>query len=175
MARDFFRPCSVWCGWERYKTLPAGAKCVENGYFGRAGRVLYRLGSPRLRAGRVLYRHRPRVRYKVLPARSVGGWEREKVRPASSKQPKISVFWRAGRVFSRVSPRRPRAGRVFSRSSLSRACAGRTLSRVGPRRPHAGRPSFGTLCPADARHLPAAHQLHESRGCQPLPRAEGGY
>ena len=75
-------PCSAWWWWKRYKTLPAGAKCAEEGYFGRVGRVLYRLGLPGLRvgrvlyrlglpglrAGRVLYRHRPRVRYKVLPA-----------------------------------------------------------------------------------------------------------
>lgn len=41
------------------------------------------------------------VREIVRPARSDGGSEREKVRPASSKRPKIGGFWRAGRVFSR--------------------------------------------------------------------------
>ena len=77
-----FSPCSAWWWWKRYKTLPAGSKWAEKGYFGRAGRVLYRVGPtgpragrvlyrvipPGLCAGRVLYRHRPRVRYKVLPA-----------------------------------------------------------------------------------------------------------
>ena len=42
--RVTFLPCSAWCWWKRYKTLPAGAKCAEKGYFGRAGRVLYRVG-----------------------------------------------------------------------------------------------------------------------------------
>ena len=37
----------------------------------RAGRVLYRVGPPGVRAGRALSRHRPRMRYKVLPAWSV--------------------------------------------------------------------------------------------------------
>ena len=42
------------------------------------------------------------VREKVRPARSDGGCEREKVRPACEKWPKIGGLWRAGRVFSRV-------------------------------------------------------------------------
>ena len=42
------------------------------------------------------------VREKVRPARSDGGSEREKVRPAHEKWPKIGVFWCAGRVFSRT-------------------------------------------------------------------------
>ena len=39
------------------------------------------------------------VREKVRPAWSDGGCEREKVRPARSKHPKIGVFTFAGRVF----------------------------------------------------------------------------
>ena len=65
------------------------------------------------------------VREKVRPARSDGGREREKVRPAHEKWPKIGVLWRAGRVFSRKHRWRGRAGR--------------TLSRVSPWRPRAGR------------------------------------
>ena len=78
-------PC-VACYWrEREKILPACGKWAEIGALGRAGRVLYRYRPPGVRAGRVLYRvgppgvragralsrHRPRMRYKGLPAWSV--------------------------------------------------------------------------------------------------------
>ena len=56
------------------------------------------------------------AREKVRPARSDGGCEREKVRPAYEKWPKIGVFWRAGRSFSRKCSWRGCAGRVFSRA-----------------------------------------------------------
>ena len=55
------------------------------------------------------------VREKVRPAWSGGGCEREKVRPARSKHPKIGLFTLAGRTISRVGCWRGRAGRVFSR------------------------------------------------------------
>ena len=79
------------------------------------------------------------VREKVRPARSDGGCEREKVRPACSKWPKMSVLWRAGRTFSRVSTRGSVAGRTFSRVSTRGPVAGRTFSRVIPRGPAVGR------------------------------------
>ena len=60
------------------------------------------------------------VREKVRPAWPDGGCEREKVRPARSKHPKIGVFTRAGRVFSRKSCWRGGAGRVFSRQPTLR-------------------------------------------------------
>ena len=41
------------------------------------------------------------VREKVRPAWSDGGREREIVRPAHEKWPKIGVLWRAGRDYSR--------------------------------------------------------------------------
>ena len=48
-------PCSVaWC-WKREKILPACLKWPDFGVFGRAGRVLYRLGQGAAVAGRVLY------------------------------------------------------------------------------------------------------------------------
>ena len=47
------------------------------------------------------------VREKVRPACPDGGREREKVRPARSKHPKIGVFSLAGRTFSRQSALRP--------------------------------------------------------------------
>ena len=53
------------------------------------------------------------VREKVRPARSDGGCEREKVRPACEKWPKIGGLWRAGRTFSRQYRWMWRAGRVF--------------------------------------------------------------
>ena len=58
-------------------------------------------------------------------------------------------------------------GEFFLRKHRSRGCAGRTLSRASSR----GIPP-GNSCPASG-HLPAAHQLSESPGSQPLPRAEG--
>ena len=64
---------------------------------------------------------------------------REKVRPACSKWPKMSVLWRAGRTFSRVSTRGSVAGRTFSRVSTRGPVAGRTFSRVIPRGPAVGR------------------------------------
>ena len=55
------------------------------------------------------------VREKVRPARSDGGCEREIVRPACEKWPKIGGLWRAGRTFSRKSRWMGCAGRTFSR------------------------------------------------------------
>ena len=57
------------------------------------------------------------VREKVRPAWSDGGREREIVRPAHEKWPKIAVLWRAGRDYSRKRRWKGCVGRVFSRSS----------------------------------------------------------
>ena len=57
------------------------------------------------------------VREIVRPAWSDGGREREIVRPAHEKWPKIGVLWRAGRDYSRKRRWRGCVGRVFSRSS----------------------------------------------------------
>ena len=75
------------------------------------------------------------VREKVRPAWSDGGREREKVRPARLKHPKIGVFALAGRTFSRKIRRRGCAGRVFSRKSHWRGCVGRVFSRQSALRP----------------------------------------
>jgi len=56
------------------------------------------------------------VREKVRPAWPDGGREREKVRPAYEKWPKIGVFTLAGRVFSRKCGWRGGVGRVLSRT-----------------------------------------------------------
>ena len=69
------------------------------------------------------------VREKVRPVWSDGGREREKVRPARSKHPKIGVFTLAGRTFSRKCRWSGGAGRTFSRKSRWRGRAGRVLSR----------------------------------------------
>ena len=58
------------------------------------------------------------------PARSDGGHEREKVRPAHEKWPKLGGLWRAGRVFSRKCRWRGCAGRSFSRGSCCGAVPG---------------------------------------------------
>ena len=58
-------------------------------------------------------------------------------------------------------------GEFFCENTVVGGCAGRTLSRASSR----GIPP-GNSCPASG-HLPAAHQLSESPGSQPLPRAEG--
>ena len=49
-------PCSVAWWLNREKILPARLKWPDFGVFGRAGRVLYRLGPGAAVAGRVLYR-----------------------------------------------------------------------------------------------------------------------
>ena len=49
-------PCSVAWWWNREKVLPARLKWPDFGVFGRAGRVLYRLGQGTAVAGRALYR-----------------------------------------------------------------------------------------------------------------------
>ena len=56
------------------------------------------------------------MREKVRPAWSGGGCEREIVRPARSKHPRIGVFTLAGRVFSRKCGWRGGVGRVLSRT-----------------------------------------------------------
>ena len=70
------------------------------------------------------------VREKVRPAWPDGGRECEKVRPASSKRPKNTVFRRVGRTFSRKCRWRGRAGQVFSRKCRWMGHAGRTFSRL---------------------------------------------
>ena len=82
------------------------------------------------------------VREKVRPAWPDGGREREKVRPACSKHPKIGVLWRAGRTYSRKSRWSGRAGRVCGPAVVgSRASFDATRSRqLGP--------STGTLNPS---------------------------
>ena len=52
---------------------------------------------------------------KSSPCSAWRGCEREKVRPAHPKWPKISVFWRAGRTFSRKCRWRGCVGRVLLR------------------------------------------------------------
>ena len=69
------------------------------------------------------------VREIVRPARSDGGSEREKVRPAHEKWPKIDGLWRAGRIFSRKHRWRGCVGRTFSRKCRCRCRVGRTFSR----------------------------------------------
>ena len=56
-------PCSAPSASRRDKTHPARTKRAKKGYFGRAGRVLYRKWPRAARAGRILYRQRP---YAVL-------------------------------------------------------------------------------------------------------------
>ena len=79
------------------------------------------------------------VREKVRPAWPDGGREREKVRLARSKHPKIGVLCLAGRTFSRKCKWKGCAGRVFSRKRVWRGCAGRAFSRKGRRRGRVGR------------------------------------
>ena len=73
------------------------------------------------------------VREKVRPARSEGGWEREKVRPAHEKCPKNGVLWPAGRTFSRKHRWSGCTGRILSRVEWGRGRTGRILSRLPAR------------------------------------------
>ena len=105
-----------------------------------------RADHPRLHhyAGRYCRVLRP-VREKVRPARPDGGREREKVRPACSKWPKMGVLWRAGRSFSRLRLMECCAGRTFSRKCRWKPRAGRVFSRVNAKGPFVGR-SFSWSC-----------------------------
>ena len=96
-------PC-VACYWrEREKILPACGKWAKIGVFGRAGRVLYRVGPRGLRAGRVLYRRWFRMRYKVRPARLGGGGSGIKLSLLAQNALK-RVFWACRESFVPVSP-----------------------------------------------------------------------
>ena len=142
-------PCSVAWWWNREKILPAREKWPDFGVFGRAGRVLYRLGQGVGVAGRVLYRLSPgvavagRVLYRVSgglvleagessPCSVAWWWNREKILPAREKWPDFGVFGRAGRVLYRLGPGAAVAGRVLYRSGQGAAVAGRVLYRLGP-------------------------------------------
>ena len=89
---------------------------------------------------------------------------REKVRPACSKWPKMSVLWRAGRTFSRVSTRGSVAGRTFSRVSTRGSVAGRTFSRVSTRGPVAGR-TFSRVIPRGPAVGRTCSRVKWGRGC----------
>ena len=140
-------PCSVAWWWNREKILPAREKWPDFGVFGRAGRVLYRLGQGVGVAGRVLYRLSPgvavagRVLYRVSgglvleagensPCSVAWWWNREKILPAREKWPDFGVFGRAGRVLYRLGQGVGVAGRVLYRLSPGVAVAGRVLYRV---------------------------------------------
>ena len=69
---------------------------------------------------------------KSSPCSACCGREREKVRPANEKWPKIGVLWRAGRTISRKCHWKPRAGRVISRKCHWKPRAGRTSSHLRP-------------------------------------------
>ena len=106
-------PCSVAWWWNRDKILPAREKWPDFGVFGRAGRVLYRLGPGVAVAGRVMYRMglevgvAGRVLYRLSPGMGV-----------------------AGRVLYRMGQGVGVAGRVLYRLSPGVAVAGRVLYRV---------------------------------------------
>ena len=99
---------------------------------------------------------------KVRPAWPDGGREREKVRPARSKHPKIGVLWRAGRVFSRKRGWRGCAGQVCGPAVVGshRASFDATRSRTGP--------SIGGVNPSIRSY---AHLVVAGRGRPPLAPA----
>ena len=111
------------------------------------------------------------VREKVRPAWSGGGCEREKVRPARSKHPKIGLFTLAGRTFSRVGCWRGRAGRTFSRVGCWRGCAGRTFSRLPARHCHQPQPATAT---SPGPPLPAGPTARPCGASSTLRIGDGG-
>jgi len=118
----------------------------------------------------------------VRPAWSGGGCEREIVRPARSKHPRIGVFTLAGRVFSRKCGWRGGVGRVFSRKGRRRGRVGRVLSRTGSRGIPRGElccaaalvvgPSTGSVNPSirSYTHLVEAGRGRPTRPQQPTPK-----
>ena len=89
-------PCSVAWWWNREKILPAREKWPDFGVFGRAGRVLYRLGQGVGVAGRVLYRLSPgvavagRVLYRVSGGLVLEAGENS---PCSREMAGFRCFW----------------------------------------------------------------------------------
>ena len=103
-------PCSGWWWLERYKVLPAGVKCPKIGVFRCVGRVLYRVSPPEPPAGRVLSRTWSRMRYKILPARVVGGSSGTKFSLLASNAPKSAFFGVLGEFCTGPSNQVRRAG-----------------------------------------------------------------
>ena len=93
---------------------------------------------------------------------------REKVRPARSQWPKMGVFWRAGRVFSRKSRWRGRAGRVFSRTGSRGIPPGEHCRAAAL----AAGPSTGSVNPSirSYTHLAEAGCGRPTRPQQPTPQ-----
>ena len=127
-------PCSAWWWWKRYKVLPAGAKCAEKRYFGRAGRVLYRVG----RRGRVLG--------EFCTGWAAGGACRESFVP-------VEASWHGarGRCESTVGTKGPAAravGRMGASVSVVLGITGRcpAISHAIPREYHTGLYQFMMLC-----------------------------
>ena len=128
-------PCSVSWWLNREKVLPARLKWPDFGVFGRAGRVLYRLGQGTAVAGRVLYRVSGGLVLEAgenSPCSVAWWWNREKTLPAREKWPDFVDCGRAGRVLYRLGPGAAVAGRVLYRSGQGAAVAGRVLYRVSP-------------------------------------------
>ena len=100
-------PCSVAWWWNREKILPAREKWPDFGVFGRAGRVLYRLGQGVGVAGRVLYRLSPgvavagRVLYRVSGGLVLEAGENS---PCSREMAGFRCFWACGESFVPVGP-----------------------------------------------------------------------
>ena len=119
-------PCSVAWWWNREKVLPARLKWPDFGVFGRAGRVLYRVGPGAAVAGRVLYRVSGGLVLEAggnSPCSVAWWWNREKVLPARLRGGgtgrKFSLLARNGRIL------------VFL-GVLGEFCTGRARGRLLP-------------------------------------------
>ena len=135
-------PCSAWCGCEREKIRPAGAKEAKNAVFRSAGRIFSRFCCGVGCARRTFSRTRCRTgRWEsfvpvgllvgaclesFVPGLALGavqsspcwgswGWMRYKVLPARAKLAEMGLFGRVGRVLYRVGCWRGRVGRVLYR------------------------------------------------------------
>ena len=108
------------------------------------------------------------VREKVRPAWPDGGREREKVRPAHEKWPKIGVFTLVGRTFSRKGRRRGGVGRVLSRTGSRGIPRGELCCAVAL----VVSPSTGSVNPSirSYTHLVEAGRGRPTRPQQPTPK-----
>ena len=108
------------------------------------------------------------VREKVRPAWPDGGREREKVRPAHEKWPKIGVFTLAGRTFSRKGRWRGGVGRVLSRTGSRGIPRGELCCAVVL----VVSPSTGSVNPSirSYTHLVEAGRGRPTRPQQPAPQ-----
>ena len=84
---------------EAVQNSPCWLKVGRKGVFRACRESFVPGGAAGLRAGRVLYRHRPWIRYKVLPAWLVIGVSAKKFSQRTKNAPKMAFYGLPGELF----------------------------------------------------------------------------